>query len=142
MWDAQSIGRLKEMMANGHSMGEAAKELHTTRNAVCGYCNRHGIRNHNSRERKPKLARVPKFKPKHPLLFTEPDVEPTYMPLNIPLLLTVRAHCRWPTGQDDDGVWSLCCGHKVTHGRYCQHHYDMSFRAVQPRANVRPSYGR
>ena len=64
MWDAASVALLKKLWVSGHSAGQIASRLGSSRNAVCAKLLRVGLkRGHKPPTAKPKIVSVPKRKP-------------------------------------------------------------------------------
>lgn len=148
-WSPERTERLRTMLANGASAGEAAKVLKITRNAVISKAHRSkfalkapntGRPHEDGVKPKPKSKAFnperAQFRPKAP---TKPQPAPPVrrepLPsLHLPLLELRTGDCRWPEG---DGPFTFCAQPALQLGPYCMLHARIAFQPVHERRRDR-----
>lgn len=121
---------IREVYRDGDTMGDLAKKLGVTRNAVAGVYDRcKGLRadcplpvpcQHPSRLR-PRRPATPKLLAKPPAPITAPHGA------GRTLMMLQRHQCKWAVNEAAIGEQHLFCG-MPAEGSYCEHHKARAFR--------------
>lgn len=135
-WTEDRIEFVRIHVEKGYSRAQVAEMLGgTTRNAVIGITNRHGIRYDKPMGLpKPKRIRIRPKKPQNVSIFatrwgaSDPDRKPPNSievanvvanPLHILFDQLSRKNCHWPYG---DGPFTFCGCEATSSGPYCEAH--------------------
>ena len=143
-WDADAIGRLRYLWAEGHSTAEIGRRMNISKNAVVGKAHRLDLPARPSPIRRDAVRTARPARPTCPPLA---ELVPTAPPLvKVPTPSTSRripttaafkfgnTPCCWPIGEPSRPSFHFCGADSVLGKPYCPDHCGLAYR--KPRRSL------
>lgn len=136
-WDADTIGRLRGLWAEGHSTAEIGRRMHISKNAVVGKAHRLDL---PARPSPIKHGTVRTARQRRPTCPPLTDLVPTTLPLaKVPAPITprritpaaakkfVNTPCCWPIGEPSQPSFHFCGADSLLGKPYCTEHCGLAY---------------
>lgn len=143
-WNADTIGRLRQLWAEGHSTAEIGRLMHISKNAVVGKANRldlparpSPIKRGAVRSARPRRPTCPLLADLVPMAPPLPRVPAPSTPQQIATAAATRhdnTPCCWPIGEPSQPSFHFCGADPAAGKPYCPEHCDLAYR--KPRRSL------